>query len=300
MGKRKRRRFFLRCRSQGRKKRDVRIRPFGWIILGMLFLLWLFHWPDLQPFRDSVLYQVLLRSSISVPYLYFAFGYRNRPTGLGQLLVLLTVGMTWLPMLDPGWRVTMMLLLFLEYGNLGAALWYQIVRRSGHHVLWVAAADVALRMLAFIEVGIQMVRGFSFLTPTLLMAVVTALVCCWLIWSGRLVLKDDRLSERIAVGIIAFFVGLMLMWESCVCVNFCLDASTPVTYQAVLEEKDVSSGKQNSYYFYMTVEGEKLQFYVTQRDYYYAQIGDEYVVERYEGFLGEPYHIIWETEKESD
>lgn len=296
MGKGKRRRNHGNYRT-GRRKKMLREMQSWWVILGMLVLLWLLAWPGLQSFRDTVYFDVLLRSGMSLPYLYFAFAHRNRPPRLGRALAVLTALVVWIPMMLNSRRVWMLIILLLTYADLGAALWYRIFRRRCCTVLCVGAVHMGMMLLLGMKMRTDGIRGFPFWFPSLVIAVAAGWICVRLLWSGQVVLKDDRLSERIAVVIATFFVGFSLVWGSCICANYSLDTSSPKRFPAVLVEKDISGGRSTSYYIYVTVQGERLRFEVTQSEYYRADIGDEYIVERYQGFLGEPYHIIRPEEK---
>lgn len=300
MGKGKRRRNHGDYRSRMRKKmfREILrdIKPFVWMMLGLVVLMWILSSRSLQPFRDTKLYDILLRSALSVPYLYFAFLHRNRPPVFGQVMVVLTALTVWMPMVLHSKKTLMILNLILLYCDLGAALWHRIFDKRWHAVLCVAAFDMALAVLTNIGMWMNTIHGFPFWLPSLIVGIAAAWVCFQLLLSRYVELKDDRLSERIAVVFATFFLGFFLIWGSCVCANYALDTSRGKTYYTVLEDKKISTGKSTSYYLYVTVEGEQISFEITQSEYYQTEIGDKYMVELYQGFLGEPYYTIRKDE----
>lgn len=292
MGKGKRRRSYGSYQSRRRKKMVREALSGWWIVLGMFALLWFMEWPGLQDFRDTEFFDVLVRSGMSLPYLYFGFLHRKRPPVSGQVFAALTALVIWAPMLPISRRTLMMLLLLMTWADTGAAVWYRIFRQKSFGVLGWGAVHMGMMVLINIGVRTSTMKGFPFWFPSLVFAIAVAWVCFRLLWSGQVVLKDDVLSERVAVVIGACFVGFFLVWGSCVCANYGLDTSSPKRYDAVVEEKDISGGRTTSYYIYVTVQGERTRFEITQSDYYRVEIGDECIVEWYRGFLGEPYHTI--------
>lgn len=292
MGKGKRRREYRSYQSRRRKKTIRDALSGWWVVLAMWGLFWVLEWPGLQGFRDTDIFEILLRSGMSLPYLYFGFFHKNRPTGGGQVLVVLTALVVWTTMLPFSRRTIMLLFLLMTWGDVIAALWYRIVRKKAYGVLGWGAVHMAMMVLLNLGIRTSTIHGFPFWFPSLVIAAGAGWVCFRLLWSGQVVLKDNALSERIAVVIATFFVGFFLMWGSCVCVNYGLDTSSPKRYDALVEEMDISSGKSTSYYVYVTVREERIRFEVTQSEYFRTRIGDECTVEWHRGFLGEPYHTI--------
>lgn len=292
MGKGKRRRSYGSYQSRRRKKRIREALSGWWVVLGMFALLWLLGWPGLQDFRDTFLFEVLLRSGMSLPYVYFGFLHRKRPPVGGQVFAVLTALAVWAPMLPISRRTVMMLFLLITWADAGAAVWYRVFRQKSYSVLGWAAVHMGMMILMNLGIRVSTMEGFPFWFPSLVIAVAAAWVCFRLLWSGQVVLKDDRLSERVAVVIGAFAIGFYLVWMSCVCANFGLDTSSPKRYDAVVEEKDVSGGRSTSYYVYVTIQEERIRFEITQSEFYRVQVGDECIVEWHRGFLGEPYYSI--------
>jgi hypothetical protein len=186
-----------------------------------------------------------------------------------------------------------MLFLLMTWADMGAAVWYRIFRQKCYAVLGWGAVHMGMMVLMNLGIRTSTIHGFPFWFPSLVIAAAAAWISFRLLWSGQVVLKDNALSERIAVVIGTFFLGAFLVWGSCVCANYALDTSSPKRYEAVVEEMDISTGKITSYYVYVTIQEERIRFEITQSEYHRIQIGDTCAVEWHRGFLGEPYHTIW-------
>lgn len=292
MGKGKRRREYGSYQSRKRKKMIRDVMSGWWVVLGMFALLWLLCWSGLQDFRDTVVFEFLLWGGISLPYLYFGFLHKNKPPVGGRVFVVLTALVVWTPMLPISRRMLLMLYLLMTWADAGAAVWYRVFRKKCYGVLGWGAVHMGMMILMNMGIRVSDTNVVSFWFPSLVIAIAAGWISFRLLWSGQLVLKDNRLSERIALVISTFGACFFLVWGSCVCTNYALDTSSPKRYEAVVEEKNISGGRTTNYYVYVMLGEERIRFEITRSEYARVQIGEECIVEWHRGFLGEPYHTI--------
>jgi hypothetical protein len=147
------------------------------------------------------------------------------------------------------------------------------------------------------------VTTYTFMEPTkflhfweipLILSLLLTGVTVFFLVKGSIELKDDRLSERIALPFLVLFMSFILLTFTVENLNCALDTSEPAAYTVTVKDKHRSAGKMTRCFLTVTVEGQELDLDVPLSDYREAEIGDPVVVEVYEGAFGRAYCILRE------
>ena len=236
---------------------------------------------------------------MGVGVLYFAFIHSSRPTVMGRILAVVSVVNMVQGVLLPFPRLTMLLSAILliahaaycaRYLFLSAYLSYRPAL-NGWLLLYESLTTV---------VG---VTTYTFMEPTkflhlwevpLVLSLLLTGVTVFFLVKGSIELKDDRLSERIALPFLVLLMSFALLTFTAQNLNCALDTSKPTAYTVTVQDKHRSAGKMTRCFLTVTVEGQELDLDVAASDYREAEVGDPVVVEVYEGAFGKAYCVLRE------
>ena len=132
--------------------------------------------------------------------------------------------------------------------------------------------------------------AIHFWLPSLIVSVVITAVSVVLLVKNYIPLKDDRLSEKIALGFAVMMACFALMWATASNLNFALDTSEPVASEEIILDKTSTSGKNSSYYFHVEINGEKHKIDVSSSTYREYEVGDTFQILYYEGAFNDPFY----------
>lgn len=266
------------------------------LILGVAVGLYVFLlYPGMQDFRNTLVFDILFRLVISGVILYFAWFWKKKPSMPAKWTLIAMACTVWFPLLIPSFKVFLLAATVLEFAGAAVLLWEQVNLKAHTEPLLYVAAFLLLVLTgnASSYTFVENPNGMHFGLPTALFTLLEGAFSGYLIFSGKLKLKDDRKSERIAFVIAGFLVGFFLTWPTVLNLNYLLDNQIPQIYEMPVVEKDINtSGKNTSYHLYVSFQGEQLKLDVSQSRYYACEPGDIVPVTLHQGAFRDPFYIV--------
>lgn len=251
--------------------------------------------PELQPLRDSAAYDILFRLVISGLILYFTFFRKKKPSRPALTALVAAAWLPWQILVLPFPKLTVACVTLLGFSGVGILVYEQIRFRKHTEPLLYVTMFVLLLTVTFAQdyTFVDVPNSFRYWQLSLLSALVCGAGAFWLVFRGILVLKDDRMSEKIAFGLGGLMLGFFLMYPLPQNLNYILDTSKPVYYQMPVVDKDINTGgKSTTYYLYLEFRGQEISMTVSQSDYYRYALGDLVPVTLYQGAFDDPYYIM--------
>ena len=248
---------------------------------------------------DVVILSILPFLLMGVGVLYFAFIHSSRPTVMGRILAVVSVVNMLQGALLPFPRLSMLLSAILlvshaaycaRYLFLSAYLSYRPVLNGWLLMFEVLTTIVGVTAYTFVEPT----KFLHFWEIPLILSLLLTGVTVFFLVKGTIELKDDRLSERIALPFLVLLMSFALLTFTVENLNCALDTSKPTAYTVTVQDKHRSAGKMTRCFLTVTVAGQELDLDVAASDYREAEIGDPVVVEVYEGAFGKAYCILRE------
>ena len=274
---------------------------FGWaiglIIAGFVLMLLAGLLP--AALQQVTVLGVLPYLLMGVGVLYFAFIHSSRPTVMGRILAVASVVNTLQGALLPSPRLTMLLSAILLVSHAAYCARYLFLSA---YLSYRPALNGWLLMFETLTTIVG-VTAYTFVEPTkflhlwevpLVLSLLLTGVTVFFLVKGSIELKDDRLSERIALPFLVLLMSFALLTFTAENLNCALDMSKPTAYTVTVKDKHRSAGKMTRCFLTVTVEGQELDLDVAASDYREAEIGDPVVVEVYEGAFGKAYCILRE------
>lgn len=279
-------------KKKQRKPSEGKILVLVVLLLSLDFFL--LH-PGVQDFRDSLLFDVLFRLVASGGILFFAWVWKKKPSRPAKWTLSVMACAVWLPMMILEYRVFLLTATVLEFLGVAVLIWEQVnLKKHTEPLLYVTV--VFMLVLVTNAGSYTFVKNPNGLHFGLISVVLTMLAGCfsgYLVFSEKLKLKDDRVSERIAFVIAGFLVGFFLVWPTLLNLNYLLDTQIPQIYEMPVEDKNINtSGKNTTYHLDVSFHGELLELEVSQSQYYQFDIGDEIPVMLYEGAFHDPFYVV--------
>ena len=248
---------------------------------------------------DVVILSILPFLLMGVGVLYFAFIHSSRPTVMGRILAVVSVVNMLQGALLPFPRLTMLLSAILlvshaaycaRYLFLSAYLSYRPVLNGWLLMFEVLTTIVGVTAYTFVEPT----KFLHFWEIPLILSLLLTGVTVFFLVKGTIELKDDRLSERIALPFLVLLMSFALLTFTVENLNCALDTSEPTAYTVTVQDKHRSAGKMTRCFLTVMVAGQELELDVAASDYRETEIGDPVVVEVYEGAFGKAYCILRE------
>ena len=248
---------------------------------------------------DVVILSVLPFLLMGIGVLYFAFVHSSRPTVMGRILAVASVVNMLQGAILPFPRLTMLLSAVLLVAHASYCARYLFLSA---YLSYRPALNGYL-LLFEVLMTVVWVTAYTFVEPTkflhfwevpLILSLLLAGVTVFFLVKGSIELKDDRLSERIALPFLVLLMSFAILTFTVHNLNCALDTSKPTAYTVTVQDKHRSAGKMTRCFLTVTVEGRELELDVAASDYREAEIGDPAVVEVYEGAFGKPYCILRE------
>lgn len=274
---------------------------FGWgiglIIAGFVAMCIMGLLPS--AITDVVILSVLPFLLMGIGVLYFAFIHSSRPTVPGRILAVASVVNMMQGAVLPFPRLTMLLSAILLVAHAAYCARYLFLSAYLSYRPFLNGCLLMFEILMTL-VG---VRSYTFMEPTkflhlwevpLVLSLLLAGVTVFFLVKGSIELKDDRLSERIALPFLVLLMSFVILTFTVQNLNCALDMSKPTAYTVTVQDKHRSAGKMTRCFLTVTVEGQELDLDVAASDYREAEIGDPAVVEVYEGAFGKAYCILRE------
>ena len=248
---------------------------------------------------DMVILSILPFLLMGIGVLYFAFIHSSRPTVPGQILAVASVVNMMQGAILPFPRLTMLFSAVLLVAHAAYCARYLFLS------VYLSYRPFLNGCLLIFEILMTLVgvRSYTFMEPTkflhfwevpLVLSLLLTGVTVFFLVKGSIELKDDRLSERVALPFLVLLMSFALLTFTVQNLNCALDMSKPTAYTVTVKDKHRSAGKMTRCFLTVTVEGRELELDVAASDYRETEIGDPAVVEVYEGAFGKPYCILRE------
>lgn len=246
---------------------------------------------------DVVILSILPFLLMGVGVLYFALIHSSRPTVMGRILAVASVVNMLRGALLPFPRLTMLLSAILLIAHAAYCARYLFLSA---YLSYRPALNGYLLMFETL-MTVMWVTTYTFVEPTkflhfweipLILSLLLTGVTVFFLVKGTIELKDDRLSERIALPFLVLLMSFALLTFTVANLNCALDTSEPTAYTVTVQDKHRSTGKMTRCFLTVTVAGQELELDVAASDYREAEVGDPVVVEVYEGAFGKAYCVI--------
>jgi hypothetical protein len=248
---------------------------------------------------DVMILSVLPFLLMGIGVLYFAFIHSSRPTVTGRILAVASVVNMMQRAILPFPRLTLLLSAILLVSHAAYCARYLFLSA---YLSYRPALNGYLLMFETLTTVVG-VTTYTFMEPTkflhlwevpLILSLLLAGVTVFFLVKGSIELKDDRLSERIALPFMMLILSFAILTFTVQNLNCALDASEPTAYTVTVQDKHRSAGKMTRCFLTVTVAGQELELDVAASDYRETEIGDPVVVEVYEGAFGKAYCILRE------
>ena len=262
------------------------------VISAIMFIMIII--PPLKPVADSLWFTIIFRLLSCAWVLYFAFFHASakKLPREGKAAMVLFAVMIWLGVLPE--RLTLIadvLIVLLQILLVTLSL---IRRPAGMGPSLTAAFSVLILMWDQSNVSyLNYPHGLPFWPLSLF---VTAAACAGyaiLLHRGILKLKDNRRGERIAF---VFLVGLFMLLAvsgSCSNLNRGLDDSEPMSRQARITDRQISTSRSGTdYYLDLELPEGSFSMNVNESDYKALENSDTIEIQYYQGAFGEPYFYL--------
>lgn len=278
-----------------RNRKSGIVFPWYWLLLAfgaMLVFLFLGYRPELQSMRETLAYQVVMKMIPTGVLLYFAWVAKSRPPKTGQIIMTLMAAVFWQGLIIPSRRALLLSNMILVFAGIGYLFYLWFRRNQINKPLLGAAAFFGLMLMQF-NMDYTFLDGKEhYWLISLVLALLVGAVGCYLMIRGLIVLKDDRISEKICWCFLVTFAAFVLFWTTANNLNYLLDFSQPQQCFMTIAEKDIDSSRSGTYYeFTLVYEGKEIELDVSQSEYYQYEIGDSFPVDLYQGFFGDAYYI---------
>jgi hypothetical protein len=248
---------------------------------------------------DVMILSVLPFLLMGIGVLYFAFIHSSRPTVTGRILAVASVVNMMQRAILPFPRLTLLLSAILLVSHAAYCARYLFLSA---YLSYRPALNGYLLMFETLMTVVG-VTTYTFMEPTkflhfweipLILSLLLTGVTVFFLVKGSIELKDDRLSERIALPFMMLILSFAILTFTVQNLNCALDVSEPTAYTVTVQDKHRSGGKMTRCFLTVTVEGQELDLNVAASDYRETEVGEPAVVEVYEGAFGKAYCVLRE------
>lgn len=282
-------------------RKDSRDFPFGVllvvaiVILGVIFAV-VEIFPVMRPIRDALWYRIVQKLLLSAVVLYGTYlGARTPPLFAKIALTVSLILYIWASLLIHADRILMLLDTGVLFILLFCALYLYLRRKEHYTVLTGCTAFVGLFNLLEIDryTFVNNPEDLHFWLVPVLVSVVPTVVCAVLLYKRKIVLEDNRFSERFLLPIIVFGCSAAILWSTINNLNYALDTSAPTVYATSIASKSIQrhSRGPNDYVFCVNINGDSVTMYVSHEQYDAHNVGDPYPILLCDGAFSDPYYI---------
>ena len=274
---------------------------FGWgiglIIAGLVSMCIMGILPS--SVTDVMILSVLPFLLMGIGVLYFAFIHSSRPTVMGRILAVASVVNMMQGAILPFPRLSMLFSAVLLVAHAAYCARYLFLSA---YLSYRPALNGYLLMFETLMTVVG-VTAYTFMEPTkflhlwevpLILSLLLTGATVFFLVKGSIELKDDKLSERIALPFLVLLMSFAILTFTVQNLNCALDTSKPTAYTVTVQDKHTSPGKMTRCFLTVTVEGQELDLNVAASDYRETEVGEPAVVEVYEGAFGKAYCILRE------
>lgn len=282
-------------------RKDNRDFPFGVlfvvaiVILGVIFAV-VEIFPVMRPIRIALWYRIVQKLLVSAVVLYGTYlGARTPPRFAQIALTVSLILYIWASFLIHADRILMLLDTGVFFILLFCALYLYLRRQEHYAVLTGCTTFVGLFYLSEIDryTFVYSPGKLHFWLIPVLVSVVPTVIFAVLLYKRKIVLEDNRFSERFFSLILVFACSAAILWGTVNNLNYALDTSAPTVYAASIASKSIQrhSRGPNDYVFFVNINGESVKMYVTHDQYDAHDAGDPYPILLCDGAFSDPYYI---------
>ena len=251
-------------------------------------------WPSFITLRQTAVFDIFSRICISSLPLYFAYFSKKRPKYFFQkLLMTFLSAFFWLGLLGISGKIRMIIVL--------AFCWVSILYTVG---LWIIKGEhfPVFNWSIFVFIFIIMLSGLSsytflnspgalqFWILPLILGILCGVICAVLLINGTIVLKDNRISERVALVIVTVAVGFFMFMSTAYHLNYALDPDPAHAETVVITKMEIrSSGKSTHHELYFWYGGEERKVDVSTDTYNMTEVGDRFEIIVCNGAFDKPF-----------
>jgi hypothetical protein len=263
-------------------------------LLVMIAYALLEFWPSFITLRQTAVFDIFSRICISSLPLYFAYLSKRRPKYLFQkLLMTFLSAFFWLGLLGISGKIRMIIVL--------AFCWVSILYTVG---LWIVKDEhfPVFNWIMFLFTFIIMLSGLSsytflnspgalqFWVLPLILGILCGVICAVLLINGTIVLKDNRISERVSLVIATVAVGFFMFMSTAHHLNYALDPEPARAETVVITKMEIrSSGKSTYHELYFWYGGEERKVDVSTDTYNMTEVGDRFDILVFNGAFDKPF-----------
>ena len=248
---------------------------------------------------DVVILSMLPFLLMGMGVLYFAFIHSSRPTVPGRILAVASVVNMMQGAILPFPRLSMLFSAVLLIAHAAYCARYLFLSA---YLSYRPALNGYLLMFETLMTVVG-VTAYTFMEPTkflhfweipLILSLLLTGATVFFLVKGSIELKDDKLSERIALPFLVLLMSFAILTFTVQNLNCALDTSKPTASTVTVQDKHRSGGKMTRCFLTVTVAGQELDLNVAASDYRETEVGEPAVVEVYEGAFGKAYCILRE------
>ena len=124
----------------------------------------------------------------------------------------------------------------------------------------------------------------------LILGILCGVICAVLLINGTIVLKDNRISERVALVIATVAVGFFMFMSTAYHLNYALDPDPARAETVVITKMEIrSSGKSTYHELYFWYGGEERKVDVSTDTYNMTEVGDRFDILVFNGAFDKPF-----------
>ena len=250
--------------------------------------------PSFLALRQTAVFDIFERICFSSLPLYFAYFSKKRPKYLfAKLLMTFIAAFFWLGLLGISGKIRMIIVL--------AFCWVSTLYTVG---LWIIKGEhfPVFNWSIFVFVSIIMLSGLSsytflnspgalqFWILPLILGILCGVICAVLLINGTIVLKDNRISERVALVIATVAVGFFMFMSTAYHLNYALDPEPARAETVVITKMEISSSGKSTYHeLYFWYGGEERKIDVSSDTYDLTEVGDRFEIIVCNGAFDKPF-----------
>lgn len=250
--------------------------------------------PSFLALRQTAVFGIFERICFSSLPLYFAYFSKRRPKYLfAKLLMTFIAAFFWLGLLGISGKIRMIIVLAFCWVSILYIIWLRIIKDEHFPVFnWSIFVFVFIIMLSGLSsyTFLDSPGALQFWILPLILGILCGVICAVLLINGTIVLKDNRISERVALVIATVAVGFFMFMSTAYHLNYALDPEPARAETVVITKMEIrSSGKSTHHELYFWYDGEERKIDVSSDTYDLTEVGDRFDILVCNGAFDKPF-----------